>query len=576
MTADWAPARQVTAYQEPDDPPGLLPAAWYVPAGELRVPRRHRLLGFSLMVIAVGISVAVPVAGPIAVTAGLIVLRTADRATESLEARRYARGPRAWDPLLVAANTPWMLVTAVGVTILLAPLLLMAATAIAAAGIAMGGRHLALAAAIAAVYTVLSCVGPGSRAPRRELNRFLNAITRTRPDPGQARPRAEMTALALPAGPYPDGEDPAGPRRAVTGPPRPTAAVRPRRRRFRRTKRFLGTVTALAALGAIVFTGLLLVLPGVGDAPSVAQALDRAHHTGYPGPALPPRMAASLVATEDHRFYSEPGIDPAAAGRVILGSFTKGPDQGGATLYQQLARMLYVGGQSGMLAEAEQILLGIKLDLNYSKAHILRMYAAVAYFGHGYYGLAAASCGYFAEQPAGLSWGQAAMLAGLVQAPSAGDPFSHFANARASEAHVLVRLIAMRQLTPAQATQAYWLPVHLARGVSADARSASCVAHSRSLPVVVGHIDAVPGTSGSLLTQDVEVQAAACLEGCHQGLELPGRGRLGPCGPPAPQRDPRGEPGADRAQCPRPGRRRRRDGLAWPPSLHGRAQAAVP
>ena len=495
MTADWAPARQVTAYQEPDDPPGLLPAAWYVPAGELQVPRRHRLLGFSLMVIAVGISVAVPVAGPIAVTAGLIVLRTADRATESLEARRYARGPRAWDPLLVAANTPWMLVTAVGVTILLAPLLLMAATAIAAAGIAMGGRHLDLAAAIAAVYTVLSCVGPGSRAPRRELNRFLNAITRTRPDPGQARPRAEMTALALPAGPYPDGEDPAGPRRAVTGPPRPTAAVRPRRRRFRRTKRFLGTVTALAALGAIVFTGLLLVLPGVGDAPSVAQALDRAHHTGYPGPALPPRMAASLVATEDHRFYSEPGIDPAAVGRVILGRFTKGPDQGGATLYQQLARMLYAGGQSGMLADAEQILLGIKLDLNYSKAHILRMYAAVAYFGHGYYGLAAASCGYFAEQPAGLSWGQAAMLAGLVQAPSAGDPFSHFANARASEAHVLVRLIAMRQLTPAQATQAYWLPVHLARGVSADARSASCVAHSRSLPVVVGHIDAMPGTS---------------------------------------------------------------------------------
>jgi len=286
MTADWAPARQVTAYQEPDDPPGLLPAAWYLPAGELQVPRRHRLLGFSLMVIAVGISVAVPVAGPIAVTAGLIVLRTADRATESLEARRYARGPRAWDPLLVAANTPWMLVTAVGVTILLAPLLLMAATAIAAAGIAMGGRHLALAAAIAAVYTVLSCVGPGSRAPRRELNRFLNAITRTRPDPGQARPRAEMTALALPAGPYPDGEDPAGPMRAVTGPGRPAAAVRPRRRRFRRTKRFLGTVTALAALGAIVFTGLLLVLPG-----SVTRRRWRRRWIAPITPAIPARRS---------------------------------------------------------------------------------------------------------------------------------------------------------------------------------------------------------------------------------------------------------------------------------------------
>ena len=236
-------------------------------------------------------------------------------------------------------------------------------------------------------------------------------------------------------------------------------------------RRVLGVVMALAVLGAIVFAGLLLALPGVGDAPARARGLAGAHDAAYPGPALPPRVASSLVATEDHRFYSEPGIDPVAVGRLILGRLEGGPDQGGSTLYQQLARMLYLPGRSGMPAEAEQVLLGIKLDLSYPKAQILQMYADVAYFGHGYYGLTAASCGYFARPPVGLSWGQAAMLAGLVQAPSADDPLAHLANARARQAHVLIRLVAIGKLTPRQAAQAYQRPLHLARG-----RAAGCVA----------------------------------------------------------------------------------------------------
>ena len=238
----------------------------------------------------------------------------------------------------------------------------------------------------------------------------------------------------------------------------------PREHRFRWLRRFIGTVIALVVVGAIAFTGLMFALPGVGDAPARAQALDRAHHAAYTGAALPPQVAAALVATEDHRFYSEPGIDLAAGGRIILSRLGDGPDQGGSTLYQQLAKMLYVSGRSGLLAEAEQVLLGIKLDLNFSKAQILQMYADVAYFGHGYYGLAAASCGYFAAPPAALSWGQAAMLAGLVQAPAADDPFAHYANARAREAHVLIRLIETGKLTEQQASQAYQSPLHLARG----------------------------------------------------------------------------------------------------------------
>ena len=217
----------------------------------------------------------------------------------------------------------------------------------------------------------------------------------------------------------------------------------------------------LLLLGVLALGGLFLLTPSVGDAQARVQQLDRQHHVAYPGPPVPARFAASLVSTEDHRFYSEPGIDPFAVGRLILGRIRGRTDQGGATLYQQLAKMLYTPGRSGVTVEAEQVALGIKLALSYPKRQILRMYADVAYFGHGYYGLGAASCGYFGVSPAKLSWPQAATLAGLVQAPSADDPILHFAAARAREAHVLGRLAATGRLSQAQAASAYRLPLRL-------------------------------------------------------------------------------------------------------------------
>jgi penicillin-binding protein 1A len=226
-------------------------------------------------------------------------------------------------------------------------------------------------------------------------------------------------------------------------------------------------VLALALVGTLGFAALLIATPSVANAPQLAQAMDRARGAVFPGPPVPERFAASLVATEDHRFYSEPGVDPFAIGRVVAGRVAGQPDQGGATLYQQLAKMLYTSSQSGVLTELEQVTLGIKLDLSYSKAEILQLYAAVAYFGHGYYGLAAASCGYFGVTPAGLSWAQAALLAGLVQAPSADNPIAHFAVARAREAHVLGRLAASGTLTRAQASRAYGQRLHLAGGPGA-------------------------------------------------------------------------------------------------------------
>jgi len=239
----------------------------------------------------------------------------------------------------------------------------------------------------------------------------------------------------------------------------------PRRRRMPRwLRRFLIVVMTLALVATVTFATLLLITPSVSNAPALARSFDLAHHVAYPGPPVPARFAAALVSTEDHRFYSEPGIDPLAIARVIRGHLTSQPDQGGATLYQQLAKMLYTSGSSGVSVEVEQMVLGIKLDLTYSKAEILRLYADIAYYGHGYYGLAAASCGYFGVTPDGLSWPQAALLAGLVQAPSADNPIAHYNVARAREAHVLGRLAVTGKLTQTQASRAYRQPLHLVGG----------------------------------------------------------------------------------------------------------------
>jgi membrane peptidoglycan carboxypeptidase len=251
---------------------------------------------------------------------------------------------------------------------------------------------------------------------------------------------------------------------ATYQPPQAFQIPRARRRGRRLLRRLTLLIVVIVALAVLAFGVLLLVTPSVRNATALAQAQALAHHSVYPGPPVPARFAASLLATEDHRFYSEPGIDPFAVGRVIEAAITRKGDQGGATIDQQLAKMLYTPGGSGALAKAKQVGLAVKLSLSYSHPQILRMYADVAYFGHGYYGLSAASCGYFGVTSAGLSWPEAAMLAGLVQGPSSDDPLLHYAQARAREHHVLGRLVAMHTLSQAQADAAFAQPLHLVGG----------------------------------------------------------------------------------------------------------------
>src|ERR1700733_15262123 len=151
--------------------------------------------------------------------------------------------------------------------------------------------------------------------------------------------------------------------------------TRPAGRKRRYLKRALITLAIVIVVLALGVGVLWVVAPSASEATQLAEAQAAQHGIGYPGPAVPANFAKPLIATEDHRFYSEPGVDVLAVGRVVEAKLTGGSDQGGATIEQQLAKMLYTPAETGFAAELKQVVLAVKLNLTHSKSQILDLYA---------------------------------------------------------------------------------------------------------------------------------------------------------------------------------------------------------
>ena len=207
----------------------------------------------------------------------------------------------------------------------------------------------------------------------------------------------------------------------------------------------------------------LLTLPGVGDAEPRAERILRLHGGTAVALPPPPRLAAATVSVEDENFYSSAFVDVLkGAGRAALASLQTSEDPGGSTIAQQLAKRLYPHG-GGLGGTLEEIGLGVKLSLHYSHAQVLAMYLDAIYYGNGYWGAVAAARGYFGTPVRQLTWGEAAMLAGLPQAPSAYDPVHHLALARERQRHVLDQLVVNGYLSAAAADSAVAEPFSAAR-----------------------------------------------------------------------------------------------------------------
>lgn len=166
---------------------------------------------------------------------------------------------------------------------------------------------------------------------------------------------------------------------------------------------------------------------------------------------LPPHVTQAFLAIEDRGFYSHWGISPRGLARAAWGNLTSNRTQGGSTITQQLAKFTFLTPERSLTRKAREALIAFWLEAWLSKDEILARYLSNAYFGDNTYGLRAASLHYFHRQPERLTVGQAAMLAGLMQAPTRYAPTSNYKLAAARTRTVLGAMVAANYLTEREA-----------------------------------------------------------------------------------------------------------------------------
>jgi penicillin-binding protein 1A len=156
---------------------------------------------------------------------------------------------------------------------------------------------------------------------------------------------------------------------------------------------------------------------------------------------IPEVMKQAMIAVEDRRFYSHFGIDPIGLGRAVY-VWTTGDERLGATstITQQLARNLFLNTNRTLDRKAREMVLAMALEAKFSKEEILELYLNKVYFGGGAYGVDSASRRFFSHPATQLSVGEAAIIAGLVKAPSRYSPTADV-NAAVDRARTVLRLM---------------------------------------------------------------------------------------------------------------------------------------
>jgi penicillin-binding protein 1A len=182
---------------------------------------------------------------------------------------------------------------------------------------------------------------------------------------------------------------------------------------------------------------------------------------------MSPYIPEAVVAIEDRRFYSHFGIDPIGLTRAMVTNVLGGRfSQGGSTLTQQLAKNLFLKPDRTLERKVQEVLLALWLEHKHSKDQILQMYLNRVYFGSGAYGVEAASRRYFGKSARDVTLSEAALLAGLLKAPSrlspARDPKAAEERAQLvlaamqDEGMVSAKQVATAMSAPATRAPSYW------------------------------------------------------------------------------------------------------------------------
>ncbi|HXG78507.1 MAG TPA: PBP1A family penicillin-binding protein [Methyloceanibacter sp.] len=177
---------------------------------------------------------------------------------------------------------------------------------------------------------------------------------------------------------------------------------------------------------------------------------------------LPPYLVQAVLATEDRRFYSHWGVDPIGLIRATFRNARAGEVvQGGSTITQQLAKNLFLKPDRTYLRKLQELIYAVWLEQRFSKDEILELYINRVYFGGGTYGVEAAARRYFGKSARSITLPQAALLAGLLKAPSRYAPTRSVKAANARVDEVLENMVEAGYLTAEEAKAAAKQPLML-------------------------------------------------------------------------------------------------------------------
>ncbi len=179
---------------------------------------------------------------------------------------------------------------------------------------------------------------------------------------------------------------------------------------------------------------------------------------------LPAYLPKAFIAIEDRRFYHHWGIDPVGVTRALVRNMSgRGPMQGGSTLTQQLAKNLFLTQERTMARKVQEAILALWLERKFSKDQILELYLNRVYFGSGAYGVEAAARKYFGHGARETTLPEAAMLAGLMKAPTKLAPNRHPAAAVDRASQVITAMAQEGMITDRMAALAIMQPATVSR-----------------------------------------------------------------------------------------------------------------
>ena len=171
--------------------------------------------------------------------------------------------------------------------------------------------------------------------------------------------------------------------------------------------------------------------------------------------AIATDMQHAIVAIEDRRFYFHPGIDPIGISRAVFRGVTDGGRlEGGSTLTQQLARTLFLSNARTIGRKVKEAFIALMLEVELTKPQILELYLNRVYLSAGVYGVETMSQHLYRKPAKDLTLSEAALIAGLVRAPSTLSPWSNYDGALERSHVVLAQMREQKFITAEQETAA--------------------------------------------------------------------------------------------------------------------------